>query len=454
MERVTRPEGSAEIAGFFQRLFALIIDTILLTLVFFFGVVGMLGWFAPEALLAQTLISFVYFAVLNSSVGGGATIGKRIMGVRVVNRSGYAISFGLGLWRAAFNSLPTLCASYLPVLVRNPDLPIAAIGTAVGLGFWLTDIYLYCFNWQTRQVLHDFVAGTFVVKAESADRPFMETTWWGHVAFAVLIIAASAYVGTKVTVFQQAVQGRPVCVEPITTAVEKLPFVRSAWVDRNPWSPAASSDPEQRTVIAFVRSGEPGPQARVIARATLAACPAIRDEHRLTITLIPPHEHYTMVPQMSSFPGVVKEWRDSLDFESRAARNEGRCDIASAVRTLPFAGQTKVDDFYVPRDGKTLHVKRIEMALTDPQIKTFIAGRAVVRKALAACPSMDDATVLTVLVTSPGDERGSPVAGTVQEWRSSIAFEAAHPPRPSEPNRTVRYRRLPSDIKMPVPNGQ
>lgn len=455
MERVTRPESGAELARFFQRIFAALIDLFLLMMIFIFGVVGYLGWFAPEALLAQTAITLAYFSIFNSGLVGGGTIGKHLMGVRVVNRAGDTIGFGRSVWRSAFDMIPSAAAAYLPLAMPNSDIPIAAIGAAVGGGFALTNLYLYCFNWETRQILHDLAAGTFVVQAETCDRPFPERTRWGHVAFAIVLIAASAYVGTKVRDFQEAVQGRPLCVEPIKAAVQTLPFVDRVLVDRNPWSPEAQTDVEHRTLWVFVRDDRPAIEAREVARKTLGACPAMRDDQRLTVMVIPPHRGYSMIPILRNFPATVKEWRDSFAFEASAKRQEGSCGIVSAVGSIPYASRVAVRDFYTALEDKSVHVKRIDISVSSSQVKLNDAAREAVRKALAACPAMDDATILNVVVTPAAGPRPEEYPGTAQEWRTSLASEAAHKndaPRPASIQR--RWRRPGGNFVLPQPDGQ
>jgi len=453
MERVTRPESGAEIAGFLQRIFAALIDTALLGLVFVFGVIGTLGWFAPEALLAQTVISLAYFAILNSGIAGGATLGKRLMGIRVVNRAGDTIGLGRSLWRSAFDMIPSSAAS-VPLVLPDSGFPFAAVAGALGGGFGLTNVYLYCFNWETRQVLHDLIARTFVVQEATCDRPFAGHTRWGHVAFAVVLVSVSAYVGTKVRQFQQAVQGRPVCVQPIKDAVQSLPFVERVRIDVNPWQPDAGFDPKQRKIWVYVRDGQFVPDARATARKVLAACPIMRDDDRLTILVVPPHKDYSLVPTLRTFPATVKEWRDSFAFEGLIRRQEGRCDIVQAVASLPGTARVSVADSYLSREDRTTHVKRIDVALTAQGVALSAFARQAVRMSLSACAGMDDSTVLNVVVT-PGDgRRQESFPGTVHEWRSSVAFEDQHKSQINVAAPKPRRWQPPPGLTMPVPNGQ
>jgi uncharacterized RDD family membrane protein YckC len=158
--------AQAVISGFWRRLLAFILDGLLLGLV---GVVLGLFWFDPLARLGGwgRLLGFcaslVYFGVLNSAIGGGQTFGKRVMRVRVVDRSGQPISPGRSFLRYTVLGAPY----FLNHLLIPPSLLMSPIGLPIVfilLGFGGAIVYLYIFNRRTRQSLHDLVAGTFVTR--------------------------------------------------------------------------------------------------------------------------------------------------------------------------------------------------------------------------------------------------------------------------------------------------
>jgi uncharacterized RDD family membrane protein YckC len=190
------PAGT-EFAGFWQRLFALWIDMALLGCVgaaigaMAYNQVAALG---QEGRFIGAAITLVYYGFLNSRWGGGATLGKRLLGLRVIRRDGQPI----GLLQALLRTIVFWTPWYLNgVFIPAKDIPglsqSSAIGIALGVvlalivfgGMGLI-VYLYLFNRRTRQSLHDIVAGTFVVRAESADATVQAHFWKGHLALGAL----------------------------------------------------------------------------------------------------------------------------------------------------------------------------------------------------------------------------------------------------------------------------
>ncbi len=173
-DRAEKATGKRVISGFWRRLAAFFLDGLLLGLV---GLVPGLIWFNSLVRLGGwgRLIGFfvaiVYFGVLNSAIGRGQTVGKRIMQIQVIDRSGHCISLGRSFLRYAVLGAPF----FLNQLIVPPSALISPIGSLVNFimfGFGGATIYLYVFNRRTRQGLHDLIAGTFVAR----------TTPSGHVA--------------------------------------------------------------------------------------------------------------------------------------------------------------------------------------------------------------------------------------------------------------------------------
>ena len=169
------------ISGFWRRVGALFIDTLIL------GLIGvLLGLFLEDWLVSLgnwgRLIGFsialVYFGILNSRIGLGQTLGKRILKIRVVNNNNDPISLGRSLTR--YVVLGT------PLILNGLSLPSSAMSTWFLYPLFLVSFcgifatgYLYIFNRRTRQSLHDLVVGTYVVNVDS-ESSSLQTIWKVH----------------------------------------------------------------------------------------------------------------------------------------------------------------------------------------------------------------------------------------------------------------------------------
>jgi uncharacterized RDD family membrane protein YckC len=188
------------IASFWRRIGALFIDTLIL------GLVGFLLGLVLESAFVQIggwgrLIGFVialfYFGVMNSKLSEGQTIGKRVLGLRVVDSENQTVSLGRAVIR------------YI-ILATPFALNGAQFSNEVLLSFWMyplsliifgglfSIIYLYIFNRVTRQSLHDLSVGTFVVNA-NIDKQDVGKVWRMHLiivgVFFVVAAVAPAFTG-------------------------------------------------------------------------------------------------------------------------------------------------------------------------------------------------------------------------------------------------------------------
>ncbi|MFA6280565.1 MAG: RDD family protein [Bdellovibrionales bacterium] len=148
------PVIEGNLGSLLARFVALVIDMLIIKVVFFIifiplGLVASIGTFLimpmPLFFFGGVGLSFVatsvvaawlYFAVQESSARG-ATIGKRIMGLRVVDENGRRLTFSLATLRYAVKII-----SMIPMM----------------LGFFLA------FFTSKRQALHDLIANTVVIK--------------------------------------------------------------------------------------------------------------------------------------------------------------------------------------------------------------------------------------------------------------------------------------------------
>ena len=154
------------ISGFWRRIGALFIDTSIL------GVAGLVLGLFLESFFVQMggwgrlvgfTIALIYFGVMNSSIAGGQTIGKKALRIRVVDYSNSPISLGKSVIRYFILAIPfSLNGAQFSneAMLSFLMYPLSLII----YGGLFSILYLYTFNRVTRQSLHDLVVGTVVVQ--------------------------------------------------------------------------------------------------------------------------------------------------------------------------------------------------------------------------------------------------------------------------------------------------
>lgn len=201
----------AEIAGFWRRLAAFVVDSFIVGGPLFFVGHVYFEWasgLGESGRLIGFLWALAYFGVLNSKIGRGQTLGKRLLGVQVVGRSGDPISLPFSLVRFAVLGGPW-CLNGIWVDIDIRDIGFAEILAGIVLVVILFGgmgalVYLYVFNRQTRQALHDLVVGSFVVRSQQVAQPVGRVTPRLHLVvvgcwFAVCFVMSgiTAYVVTN-----------------------------------------------------------------------------------------------------------------------------------------------------------------------------------------------------------------------------------------------------------------
>jgi uncharacterized RDD family membrane protein YckC len=170
------------IAALWRRAVAFVVDGIILfvaaTLVAvpFFETFSRLGSWGP---LVGFCIALPYFAVLDSSVGSGRTLGKRLMHIQVVGKDGATISFGRSVVRYTVFAVPYFLNELLLPLTRTPWV-VSVLISIVIFGVGGATLYLLLFNRHTRQGLHDLSAGSYVAVADRDGPPRIEPIWGTH----------------------------------------------------------------------------------------------------------------------------------------------------------------------------------------------------------------------------------------------------------------------------------
>jgi len=183
------------ISNFWRRIGALLIDTLLLGI---FGyVIGLVlestfvqlgGW----GRLVGFTIALIYFGIMNSSITGGQTLGKKALKIRVVDNSNSTISIGKSTLRYVVLATPfSLNGAHFSneAMLSYLIYPLSFII----FGGLFSIIYLYIFNRNTRQSLHDLAVGSFVVNAD-VEKQEIEKVWNVHIVIVALLFVVAAIV--------------------------------------------------------------------------------------------------------------------------------------------------------------------------------------------------------------------------------------------------------------------
>jgi len=187
-------------AGIDKRFVASLIDGIILSIVGFI-IVGRspAELTTPDIKLAMyliltTIISWVYYAVLESSSMQG-TLGKRVVGIIVTNLQGNKISFGKATGRYFAKSicllfwiLAALVAVMAPSKAGNESpyvyvfIALVVIGLVVGIFGYLMAGYT-----EEKQALHDIIARCYVVNGRGQSSSI---SWKPIVVMAIAVLVS------------------------------------------------------------------------------------------------------------------------------------------------------------------------------------------------------------------------------------------------------------------------
>ena len=89
------PGPAATLAGFWPRMAALLIDLLRLAVPAFLLGFALFTWLVTlgqAGRLIGSIVALAYFGLLNSRLGDGQTIGKRLLNIRAVGRDGKTLS--------------------------------------------------------------------------------------------------------------------------------------------------------------------------------------------------------------------------------------------------------------------------------------------------------------------------------------------------------------------------
>lgn len=222
------PKLEREVSSFWRRFAAFSLDAAIvgvaafLLTIPFFNSLSKLGPYGP---LVGTILALPYYAILNSKLGGGQTLGKRVLDIQVIDATGQTISFPVSILRYGMLFVPYFLSDVALPTTRTPwlvSLCIQVLGVVSAATF-----YLLILNRNTRQGIHDLAAGTFVTQADLLAPPSTKPLWKPHwLIFGLLVVAFYAggwIVGKKITAWGPF----PQMMEDVTL-LEKMQGVQSA----------------------------------------------------------------------------------------------------------------------------------------------------------------------------------------------------------------------------------
>ena len=158
---------------FWRRFGALLLDSIVLWIFNFLLTLGLVYINESELrfIIASAAVSLVYplYFILLHTYNGGQTLGKMATRVKVMDDSETPLNFG----QAVIRSLPQLIpALFVVTLLTRSEAALDEMNTiisgvlsGVATLFGIADIVVCLVN-QKNRALHDFIAGTIVVKTD------------------------------------------------------------------------------------------------------------------------------------------------------------------------------------------------------------------------------------------------------------------------------------------------
>jgi uncharacterized RDD family membrane protein YckC len=160
------------VAGFWIRVFSDLLDALFLGVIGFalaLALPGLLHSLGERAVLIGAAISLVYSGVLQSQIGGGRTLAKRLLGLRVLRLDGSYLSLDRSLVRWSTLGVlgyGTAVAYALSSVVPFFALPtlLAAFGGAQ-LALSLGCVLLVPFH-PLKRGLHDLLTGSIVIRGD------------------------------------------------------------------------------------------------------------------------------------------------------------------------------------------------------------------------------------------------------------------------------------------------
>lgn len=221
-------------AGFWRRVFAHIIDilllssaTLLLGSLLFDSMVA-IGYFG---LLIGFIFSALYFTLGYSHALGGQTPGKMLVDIKVTDKNGQPLTLASAFIRFLVIDFSFYTSYSLLLWANFNGTFVFAFGLISNLVL-LASIYLLIFNRPSRRTLHDYLAGSIVVRID-IEQQTHKPLWKGHFAFLIpllfLVILSSYFKFLKENTQQEMLNPIKESIESQTDySVKQLTYSESS----------------------------------------------------------------------------------------------------------------------------------------------------------------------------------------------------------------------------------
>jgi uncharacterized RDD family membrane protein YckC len=277
------------IGSLWRRIVAFLVDGIIVgiagtvvALPFFDALSRLGGW----GRFVGFSLAFPYFAILNSKIGDGQTLGKRWMHLQVVDAGGNTIPFLRSCLRYSLFAAPYYLNQIVLPVSKTPWIVSSAISLIIFAVGGAT-FYLVLFNRHTRQGIHDLAARSYVADADTIGPPKVEPIWRIHkmilASVLVVLFVAVGILGSK------AAKSRPFSqmLEDIRV-IEEMEGVQAAGVSDLTWHSWGGGQTRKIFVVNVFWTGTSGTEeafADSIAKQVLQhdSTPLERDARRVIL---------------------------------------------------------------------------------------------------------------------------------------------------------------------------
>lgn len=252
-----------------------------------------------------------YFAILNSKIGGGQTLGKKWMHLQVVDKDGNTIPFGSSVLRYAVLAIPYYLDEIRLPVTRTPWF-ISSLVSVVITGVGAATLYLVLFNRHTRQGVHDLAVKSYVADADMSGPLKTKAIWKIHwVILSSLLILL--FVGGGIFSNKLSRWGNFPRMLDDVRLIERMPSVQAAGVQDMYWSCLDNGEKKRILIVTIFWTGKPEAReafANQVVKTILQADSTIERHDSLRVVIIRGYNLGIAHAQVSyPFEHTPAQWR-------------------------------------------------------------------------------------------------------------------------------------------------